>query len=111
MAQRILEGLAPFEPNSSRTAPLREPENQKAIPAGSGYFAGDHAQRSVVLMLILVPVGKNFNDNIAILETSPQFGSWWGQAQIVVGSPPRNARRLARRRKKTLGCSDAKILL
>src|SRR5438046_10657966 len=55
-----------------RMAPLRESEEQQAIPPGAGDFARDRAQRSILARLELKPLIEYFHHNLAIVETARQ---------------------------------------
>src|SRR6266404_7607941 len=73
MAQRISGALFPRPSLWSkplRTAPLREPEEQQAIPAGAGDLACDRAQRSILPRFELKPLIEHFHHNLPIVDSA-----------------------------------------
>src|SRR5437762_10655777 len=73
MAQRMTGVLFPRPSLWStplRMAPLREPEEQQAIPAGTGDLTCDGAQRPISARLELKPPVKHFHNDLAIIETA-----------------------------------------
>src|SRR5438105_15787127 len=73
MAQRMTGALFPrpsFWSEPLRISPLREPEEQQAIPASTGDLAGDRAQRSILARFELKSLFKHFHHNLPILETA-----------------------------------------
>src|SRR5947207_3786762 len=75
MAQRITGALFPrrsFWSTPLRMAPLREPEEEQAIPASAGDLTRDRAQGSVTARLKFKPCFEQFHHNLAIVETARQ---------------------------------------
>src|SRR5438034_6801039 len=73
MAQRISGVLFPRPSLCSeplRMTPLREPEEQETVPAGTGDLTCDRAQGPVPARLELKPLFEHFHDNLAIVETA-----------------------------------------
>src|SRR5437773_1969575 len=73
MAQRISGVLFPRPSLCSeplRMAPLREPEEEEAVPAGTGDLARNCAQRSKLPPFELEPFIEHFHYNLAIVETA-----------------------------------------
>src|SRR5438874_8737982 len=71
MAQRMTGALFPRPSLWStplRISPLRESEEQQAIPAGAGDFARDRAQRSILARLELKPLFKHFHHNLTVSD-------------------------------------------
>src|SRR5437879_13505979 len=73
MAQRMTGALFPRPSLWSkplRTAPLREAEEQQAIPAGASDLACDCAQRSILARLEFEPLIEHFHHNLAIVDSA-----------------------------------------
>src|SRR6266478_4864888 len=75
MAQRMTGALFPRPSLCSkplRMAPLREPEEQQAVPTGPGDLARDRAQRSILARLEFEPLIEHFHHNLAIVDSARQ---------------------------------------
>src|SRR5205809_2218921 len=85
MAQRMTGVLFPRPSLWSkplRMTPLREPEEQETVPAGTGYHACDRAQGPVPARLELKPLFEHFHDNLAIVDTAREQCPRRGQSPV-----------------------------